>query len=62
MIKAKRRALSHAVALFATYYNSVRIHKALKITPAMAAKVTSRPWEIGDIVDVLEAWEAAQND
>ncbi len=25
----------------------------------MAAKVTDRLWEIGDIVDVLEAWEAA---
>jgi hypothetical protein len=28
-------------------------------TPAMAAKVTKRLWEIGDIVDVLEAWENA---
>jgi hypothetical protein len=26
----------------------------------MAAKVTKRLWEIGDIVDVLEAWEAAR--
>ena len=26
----------------------------------MAAKVTERLWEIGDIVGVLEAWEAAQ--
>jgi len=25
----------------------------------MAAKVTERLWEIGDIVDVLETWEAA---
>jgi hypothetical protein len=24
----------------------------------MAAKVTERLWEIGDMVDVLEAWEA----
>lgn len=35
-------------------YNFVRIHKTLKITPAMATKVTGRLWEIGDIVDVLE--------
>jgi len=49
---------AHAVALFAMYYNFVRIHKTLRTTPAMAAKVTSRLWEIGDIVDVLEAWEA----
>jgi hypothetical protein len=26
----------------------------------MVAAVTSRVWEIGDIVNVLEAWEAAQ--
>jgi IS1 family transposase len=49
---------AHSVALFAMYYNFVRIHKTLRTTPAMAAGVTSRLWEIGDIVDVLEAWEA----
>jgi IS1 family transposase len=48
---------THSVALFAMYYNFVRIHKTLRTTPAMAAGVTSRLWEIGDIVDVLEAWE-----
>jgi len=40
------------------YDNFVRIHKTLRPTPAMAANVTKRLWEIGDIVDVLEAWEA----
>jgi hypothetical protein len=40
-------------------YNFVRIHKTLRTTPAMAAKVTKRLWEIGDVVDVLEAWERA---
>ncbi len=49
---------THSVALFAMYYNFVRIHKTLRTTPAMAAGVTSRLWEIGDIVDVLEAWES----
>jgi hypothetical protein len=33
------------------------IHKTLRTTPAMAAGVTKRLWEMGDIVDVLEAWE-----
>jgi IS1 family transposase len=46
-----------AVALFSTYYNFVRIHKTLRVTPAMAAGVTTKLWEIGDIVAVLEAWE-----
>jgi hypothetical protein len=45
---------------FAMYYNFVRIHKTLRTTPAMAANVTERLWEIGDIVNVLEAWEAAK--
>jgi hypothetical protein len=40
------------------YCNFVRIHQTLKVTPAMAAGVTFRLWEMGDIVDVLEAWEA----
>jgi 3-methyladenine DNA glycosylase/8-oxoguanine DNA glycosylase len=48
---------AHSVALFAMYYNFVRIHKTLQTTPAMAAEVTERLWEMGDIVDVLEAWE-----
>jgi hypothetical protein len=28
------------------------------VTPAMAANVTKRLWEMSDIVDVLEAYEA----
>ena len=50
---------AHSVALFAMYYNFVRIHQTLRTTPAMAAKVTERLWEIGDIVEVLEAWEGS---
>jgi len=42
------------------HYNFVRIHQTLKITPAMAANVTDRLWEMSDIVKVLEDWEAAQ--
>jgi IS1 family transposase len=48
---------AHSVALFALYYNFVRIHKTLRTTPAMAAGVTKRLWEMTDVVDVLETWE-----
>ncbi len=41
------------------YYNFVRIHKTLKTTPAMAAGVTDRLWEVAGMVEVLEAWEAS---
>jgi IS1 family transposase len=51
---------AHSVALFAMYYNFVRIHKTLRTTPAMAAGVTARLWDIGDIVEMLEAWEVAE--
>jgi hypothetical protein len=49
-----------AVALHAMYYNFVRIHQTLKVTPAMAAGVTDRLWEMNDVVEPLEAFETAQ--
>lgn len=48
---------AHAVALHFMYYNFVRIHKTLRMTPAMAAGVTDKLWEVSDIVQVLEDWE-----
>ena len=48
---------AHAMALHFLYYNFVRIHKTLKTTPAMAAAVTDRLWEVDDMVTVLEAFE-----
>jgi hypothetical protein len=41
------------------YYNFVRIHQTLRVTPAMAAGVTKKLWEVSDIVEVLEQWELA---
>jgi hypothetical protein len=49
-----------AVALHAMYYNFVRIHQTLKVTPAMAAGVTDRLWEMSDLVDVIESFEATR--
>lgn len=48
---------AHSVALMMTYYNFVRMHKTLRMTPAMAAGVADRLWEIGDIVALVEAAE-----
>jgi IS1 family transposase len=48
-----------AIALHTMYYNFVRIHQTLKVTPAMAAGVTKKLWEVSDIVEVLEQWELA---
>ena len=43
-------SLRAAVALHFAYYNFVRIHRALRVTPAMEAGITKRPWSIGDLL------------
>lgn len=45
---------AHAVALHYMHYNFCRLHQTLKITPAMAAGVTDKLWEIGDIVRMID--------
>ena len=45
-----------AVSLHFMYYNFVRTHQTLRMTPAMAAGVCASPMEIGDIVRILEQW------
>ena len=42
----------HAVALHFMYSNFVRIHKTLKVTPAMAAGITNTLWSLKDIVNL----------
>jgi IS1 family transposase len=49
---------AYAVALHFTYYNFVRIHKTLRCSPAMAAGLTNKLWEISDIVALVEKAEA----
>jgi hypothetical protein len=58
-----KKVENHAwsVALFTTYYNFVRIHQTLRVTPAMAAGVTAKVWEMADLVDRLESFEARQH-
>jgi hypothetical protein len=53
--KLENHALS--VALHYMNYNFCRIHKTLRITPAMAAGVTDHVWSIADIVSMIEAAE-----
>ncbi len=46
---------AHMVAIYAVWYNWVRIHKSLRVTPAMAAKLTDRLWSWQDIVETMDA-------
>jgi len=43
-----------AIAIHYMYYNFVRIHQTLRVTPAMAASITTRLWTIRDIVALKE--------
>ena len=52
--KAENHA--HAVAINFMYYNFVRIHQTLRTTPAMAAGVTDKLWELADVVRVIDEW------
>ncbi len=46
-----------AVALWFMHYNFARVHQTLRCSPAMAAGVDGRLWEIKDIVAMIEAYE-----
>jgi hypothetical protein len=35
-------------------YNWVRIHKTLRVTPAMEAKLTDRVWSMVEMVELME--------
>ena len=43
-----------AIAIHYAWYNYVRIHQSLRVTPAMAAGVTDRLWSIQDLVALLD--------
>jgi hypothetical protein len=44
----------HMLALFFCYYNFCRIHQTLHCTPAMEAGVSTRVWNISDIVALVD--------
>ena len=46
----------HMVALYTLWYNFVKQHKSLKgITPAMAAGVVDKLWDMKDVVALIDA-------
>lgn len=44
----------HAIALYFVFYNFCRIHKSLRVTPAMAAGVTKTLWSLEDVVAKID--------
>jgi IS1 family transposase len=54
-----RKMQNHAAATALNYfaYNFIKIHRTLRMSPAMAAGVTDRLWDVNDLVTLWEAYE-----
>jgi hypothetical protein len=48
----------HMIALYAFWYNFIRIHKTLRVTPAMQSRITERLWSFEAVVELIDAWES----
>ncbi len=48
----------HAIALHFMHYNFCRIHQTLRATPAMAAGVSTKVWELADLIALLDTEQA----
>ena len=46
------------IALYAVFYNFTKIHKTLRVTPAMQAGLTDHVWSMEDVVRLLEEVES----
>jgi IS1 family transposase len=52
----------HALSIYFMHHNFVRIHQPLRVTPAMEAGVTDQLWDLTDIVQIVDEWEANQKE
>ncbi len=50
--KVENHAHQHAINF--AYYNSCRVHKTLRCTPAMADGITASPWDVSDLVYIID--------
>jgi hypothetical protein len=42
-----------AVAVWFTFYNFCRVHKSLRVTPAMEAKITDHVWSVRELLEAV---------
>lgn len=45
--------LWHAYCLWFAYYNFCRIHQSLRVTPCMAARITTTVWDLENLISPL---------
>ncbi len=46
----KKANLRAALALYFAYYNFVKIHGSIRMTPAMKADLTRQPWTVAELM------------
>ena len=49
----------HALALYFVFYNFCRVHKTLRVTPAMAAGISDELMDMSHIVRLIDQAEEA---
>lgn len=45
---------AHMVAIYSVWYNFVRIHKTLRVTPAMEAGISEKVWKWEDVLEIFD--------
>jgi transposase-like protein/IS1 family transposase len=58
----KKANLRAALALFFAYYNFCRMHKSIRMTPAMAAGIARKPWSLADLLEATQATFSMERD
>jgi transposase-like protein/IS1 family transposase len=52
----KKANLRAALALYFAYYNFCRMHKSIRMTPAMAAGIARKPWSLADLLAACQSF------
>ncbi len=50
----------HMIALYSVWYNFCRIHRTLRVTPAMEAGLVDHVMTMEEVVAIADKWESAQ--
>src|SRR5436305_2594186 len=51
----KKSNLRAALALYFGYYNFCRMHRSIRMTPAMAAGIAKKPWSLAELLAAAQA-------
>jgi transposase-like protein/IS1 family transposase len=51
----KKTNLRAALAIYFAYFNFCRMHKSIRMTPAMAAGIARKPWSLADLLTAAQA-------